>query len=253
MLLNNDSVLLEYKMVPGEVLKYKTIIATKQRTETENGPQELESYIEMIMDQKATKVKDDQMDIEMYFSSGFVARNGQHEDLPVVGQTITMTMQKDGNMLASSFDNNTKQPIFPHKRLKVGDSWQENNVIEVPIGNNQTKQLVVTYTHTLTRIAYEQGCNVAVIEVNAPETKTELLEENGQKIFQYLSASGTNVFAYEMGRMVSSRVGTKTIISVEDKPISVVEVLNKIDLQEVIPSKTEETQTFSNESFIIGM
>ncbi|MBQ7529198.1 hypothetical protein IJT10_04780 [bacterium] len=253
MLLNSDSITLEYKMVPGEVLKYKTIITTKQNTVTDDGPQDTESYVEMLMDQRATNVKDEQMDIEMYFSSGFVARDGQHQELPVIGQTITMTMNRDGNILHTSLPSDTKQPTFPHRRLKIGDSWQEKNAIDIPIGDNQTKQLVLDYTYTLTRLAYEQGCNVAVIEVTAPETKTLLLEEQGQKIFQTLTASGTTVFAYEAGRMVSSRVNTKTVISVEDEVVSTVEVLNKVELQEVVPSKTEDTQTFSNENFIIGM
>lgn len=245
-MLHTDGVILEYKNAVDETLTYKTVMNTIQKTEEADKPESVShSRMEMILDQKVVKVKGKTADIDMRINDGSIERDGQYYELPSVGQIIHTTMEDNGKIISSSLNSGMNQPSFPRGLIRIGDTWTENHNIEVPLDNNQVKTIVLHYTYTLAELTHEKNYDVAVINITAPEVKTELQ----QGINQTIQVSGRTLFAHRAGRLVSSSISTKTIIEASGLTLNT-DVTIDVTLQNV-DSPVEETPEIE-QNFLIG-
>lgn len=214
-MLGESSIVLAYEMKPGEKLRYKTEVFSEQSVKEDGqAPQEFTSKIEMTMVQEGKKVgPDGSMEVEVSIVEGTIEREGQSANLPTVGQVITIVMKKNGEIVRTSVSFPFSQPAFPEKQLKINDSWTADSQMDIPLFDDEgkeagTKKANLTYYYTLGGVEQQRGYEVAVINVNCPETTIELTEDTTQSI----SATGTTYFSHTSGRLVKSQVSTKTEI-----------------------------------------
>jgi hypothetical protein len=206
----SEAVMLEYKMKKGETLTYKTTVHSQQEIKTEDQSGSASSDVEMIMVQKCTDVSADGiMTVDVTIQSGKIKREGEEQELPNVGQTITLKMKKNGEIVHTSVDLPFEQPAFPANAVKKGVNWDGNSKISIP---GKPDMVALKYNYTLFNFTKVQSFDCAEIKVACPETKIPIQEG----IDQVLSAEGTTFFAHKEGRLVKSEVKTKTLITAQD-------------------------------------
>jgi len=209
-----QAIKLEYKMKKGETLTYKTTVHSEQEIKTEDQSGSTSSDVEMKMVQKCTDVAPDgTMTVDVTIQSGKLKRDGEEEELPNVGQTITLKMKKSGEIVHTSIDLPFEQPAFPTKSVKKGDSWVGESKISIP---GKTDRVTLEYNYSLWNFNKVMGYDCAEIKVACPETKIPIQEG----IEQTLTANGTTHFAHKQGRLVKSEVETKTKITAQDGEVS---------------------------------
>lgn len=205
-----QAVMLEYKMKKGETLTYKTTVHSEQEIKTDEQAGSTSSDVEMKMVQKCTDVgPDGTMTVDVTIQSGSIKREGEEEELPNVGQTITLKMKKNGEIVHTSVDLPFEQPAFPTKPVKKGDSWVGESKISIP---GKPDMVSLDYNYSLWDFTKILGYDTAEIKVACKETKIPIQEG----IDQTLSAEGTTYFAHKEGRLVKSEVATKTVITAQD-------------------------------------
>lgn len=211
-----EAVILAYNMREGESLRYKTEVLSEQTIKEEGqSPQTGQSVLEMTMLQAVKSVSPDgQMTVDVTIESGSIKRDGQVAPLPSVGQTITIVMKKNGEIVRTSVDFPFSQPAFPEKTVSLKDSWTGESKMDIPLyddNGNQTgtKAVTLNYKYTLSGFEQKLGYETAVITVSCPETRIELQQGVEQKI----SASGVTNFGHKHGRLVQSKVSTETEIT----------------------------------------
>ena len=248
-MLNTQGVILEYKNVTGETLTYKTVMDTTQKmTEGGKTAEAGQVHVEMFLTQKTTKVDGNTADVEMCITGGYVERNAERSDLPTAGQKIDMVMDKSGKILRSSLDTSMSQPTFPKGALQVGQTWDEKSTMQIPLGEpGKTKELTLEYHYKLAALTHEEGYEVAVIEANAGPETCELQEG----VTQTIRVEGRTLFAYQAGRLVSSKVRTHTVVKAPDLNVETDHVIH-ISLDKV-DSPLLETPSLVEESYIIWM
>ncbi|MCR4784388.1 MAG: hypothetical protein K6A35_07715 [bacterium] len=249
-MLANEGVILEYKAATGEVLTYKTVadvIQTKNEAGQEfNGPN---SRIEMVIEQRVTKVSGQNIDLDLCITDGSVDNGEQKTPLGTVGQVIKTTIDRSGRTLKSSLDNNMKQPSFPSGLVKIGTTWQETNPLSVPIGDSgQTTQANMEFTFKLVGLEHAQNYEVAVIESTAPAVSINI----GEGVTETIRAEGRTLFAHNAGRLVSSHVVTNIMIAAENLELKL-DLTTDMELIKVNSPIMEEATPMAEESFIIGM
>ncbi len=220
-----EAVMLEYKMKKGETLNYTTTVHSEQEIKTEEQSGSTTSDVVMKMVQKCTDVAPDgTMTVDVTIQSGKLKRDGEEEELPNVGQTITLKMKKSGEIVHTSVDLPFEQPAFPTKAVKKGDTWVGKSKISIP---GKPDMVTLEYNYSLWDFTKILGYDCAEIKVACPETKIPI----GEGIEQVLTATGTTYFAYKEGRLVKSEVETKTKITAQDGSVyTVIKVV--VELQD---------------------
>lgn len=209
-----QAIKLEYKMKKGEILTYKTTVHSEQEIKTEEQSGSTSSDVEMKMVQKCTDVAPDgTMTVDVTIQSGKLKRDGEEEELPNVGQTITLKMKRSGEIVHTSIDLPFEQPAFPTNPVKKGDSWVGESKISIP---GKDKMVTLEYNYSLWNFSKTLGYSCAEIKVACPETNIPIQEG----IDQTLTANGTTHFAHKQGRLVKSEVETKTKITAQDGEVS---------------------------------
>ncbi len=250
-MLNQDSITLEYKNTPGEILTYTSTVNSNQSMKEGDHPaQESSSVMTMVMEQKTIAVKGELIDLEMIIPQGEIKRGQDTMPLPNAGQKIGITMKKSGDIVKTTLASPFSQPSFPSKSLKAGDSWELKNNMDIPIGENgQKKSIVLNYRYTLTGFERIKGYEAAVIDIVCPAVKTEIDEE----IKQSISASGKTYFAHREGRLISSSVTTHTDIVAPGASITT-DITVEIELTDAkSPSFGTSSVSGGEEQFIIGV
>jgi hypothetical protein len=205
-----EATMLEYKMQKGEQLTYNTKVHSEQEIKTEEQSGSTSSDVEMKMVQKCTDVAaDGTMTVDVTIQSGKLKRDGVEEELPNIGQTITIKMKKSGEIVHTSVDLPFEQPAFPTKSVKKGETWDGKSRINIP---GKADMVTLIYNYSLHDFAKVQGYDCAEIKVACPETKIPIQEG----IEQTLTANGVTHFANREGRLVKSEVETKTNITAQD-------------------------------------
>jgi len=231
---------LEYIMKKDETLTYKTSVHSEQVIKTKDQTGSTTSDVEMKMLQKCTEVTPDGvMTIDVTIQSGTIKRDGQEEELPNVGQTITLKMKRNGEIVHTSVDLPFEQPAFPTNVVKKGDTWVGKSRITIP-GKPEMFDLV--YDYMLQDFVNLAGYDCALIKVECKETKINIDEG----IDQVISASGMTNFAHKDGRLVRSEVDTKTVITAQDGSVD-----TKIKVIVEIEGKKEAGLSSTDDGFII--
>jgi len=211
-----EAISLQYKMRKGEELQYKVIVDSVQEAfeEVEGEKHNLSELrrLEMLMVQKVTGIDSEgHFDVDVTIKEGWVSLKGkdgeeQKEDLPTVGQVITLKMKKNGEIMSSSLAVPFSMPSFPDEVLKPGSSWERESQINAP---NVDRPIILKYVYSLAGTSKVMGYNCAEIKVQCPENAMQLAEGVNQR----LSTSGTTYFAHKEGRLVRSQVQTITDIT----------------------------------------
>ncbi len=214
-MLQGEPITLEYKMSPGEVLKYRTKVDSDQSLREEGQPEQRnQSLLEMTMEQVVTEVKGDLSTVEVTIQDGKIHRGDEVADLPAAGQTIGITMKRNGDIVKTSVDFPFSQPAFPERTLRVGEKWTGDSKMDIPRMDSEgnqtgTKQVALTYHYTLAGFERIAGYDVAIIQVECPKTTIEI----DSNVVQSIVATGKTCFAHREGRLIRSNVETKTTIT----------------------------------------
>jgi len=209
-----EKIMLEYKMKKGEVLIYKTTVHSEQEIKTEDQSGSTTSDVEMKMVQKCTEVAPDgTMTVDVTIQSGKLKRDGAEEELPNIGQTITLKMKKSGEIVHTSIDLPFEQPAFPTNNVKKGETWVGKSKISIP---GKPEMVTLKYNYSLWGFKKVLGYDCAEIKVACPQTDIPIQEG----IEQTLVANGTTHFAHREGRLVKSEVETKTTITAQDGSVN---------------------------------
>ena len=105
-MLQGQPITLEYKMSPGEVLKYRTQVDSEQSLKEEGqSEQTTRSVLEMMMEQKVLDVTGGLSKVDVTIQEGKILREGETLELPAVGQTIQITMKRNGAIVKTSVDS----------------------------------------------------------------------------------------------------------------------------------------------------
>lgn len=211
-----EAITLTYIMQPGEKLRYKTEVVSEQRVDSEGQePQTASSTMEMVMLQEGKQLHPDgSIEVEVTIEDGAIHTGGQSEKLPTVGTKILIVMKKTGEIVRTNIEFPFSQPAFPQNQIKLNDTWTGDSQMDIPLyddDGNQTgiKKADLKYHYTLAGVEQLKGYDVAVINVNCPDTQFDLQEE----IKQSITATGVTYFAHKQGRLIKSQVSTKTEIS----------------------------------------
>ncbi|MCE7870344.1 hypothetical protein DYH09_08205 [bacterium CPR1] len=218
-----ETITLEYKMLEGETLRYKTEVISEQTIKEDGKPPESgRSVLEMTMIQAVKGVSPDGlMTVDVTIQEGTISKDNQTAPLPSVGQTIQIVMKKNGDIVRTSVEFPFSQPAFPENQLKVNDNWTGESKMEIPLYDNDgnpagKKDVTLHYTYTLGGFEHVSGYDTAVIKVSCPSTTIQLQEGVEQKI----NATGTTNFGYRQGRLVASKVETSTEITAPGTTVS---------------------------------
>jgi hypothetical protein len=235
-----EAVKLEYKMNKDDVLTYITTVHSEQEIKTDEQSGSTYSDVEMKMRQKCTNVDaDGTITVDMTIQSGRLIRDGESMELPNVGQTITLKMKKNGEIVHSSVDLPFEQPAFPVKPVKKGESWTGQSKISIP---GKPEMVTLNYNYSLWDFTRMRGYDCSEVKVFCPETSIAI----GEGIEQVLTATGNTYFAHKDGRLVKSEVNTNTKITAQDGSVRT-EIRVVVELEE----KKQEDISSPDEMYII--
>jgi len=174
-MLQGQPITLEYKMSPGEVLKYQTQVDSEQSLKEEGQSEQTNrSVLEMTMEQKVKEVNGGLSTVDVTIQEGRILREGETLELPAVGQTIGITMKRNGDIVKTTVDFPFSQPAFPDRTLKVGEKWTGDSKMDIPIMDREgnptgSKSVTLTYHYTLAGFDRVAGYDVAIIQVECPQ------------------------------------------------------------------------------------
>ena len=249
----DESVTLAYRMTEGEALRYKTEVTSIQTIKEEGKPtQQGQSLLEMTMLQTVKGVSPDgRMTVDVTIEKGTIRRDSEVVPLPSVGQTITIVMKKNGEIVSTSVDFPFSQPAFPENPIKLRESWSGDSNMEIPLYNdegNQTgnKSVTLKYSYTLGGFEHLLNHETSVINVSCPTTNITLQEGVEQKI----TAKGVTNFGHKQGRLVRSRVETETEITAPGTTVST-NIKVTVELVEATGPSSSGGMVGGDEQFII--
>jgi len=233
---SGEAINLEYKMKRGDTLQYKTTVTMNQEYKEGEEASTTTSQLDMLMVQRVTDVSADSFSIDVTIESGTHKRDGQEEEIPNVGQTISVKMNKYGKITETSVEFPFEQPPFPSKPVKQGESWKGESRLYIP---GKPEPVTLVYEYSLWDLVRAHGYECAEIQVKCPETFIMIQEGITQK----LVASGTTYFAYKEGKLVKSEVETKTEVTGENTSV-ITNTRVKVELLELAPPATESEEGF---------
>ncbi len=253
-MLQGEPITLEYKMSLGEVLKYHTQVDSDQSLREEGQPEQTtRSVLTMTMEQKVKDVSGGLSTVDVTIQDGKVEREGEAAELPAVGQTIEITMKRNGDIVRTSVDFPFSQPAFPDRTLRVGEKWTGDSKMDIPLmdaeGNqNGSKAVALTYHYTLAGFERISGYDVAVIQVECPKTSIEIQPD----VVQSIVATGKTCFAHRDGRLIRSNVETQTKITAPGAEVRT-HIKVAVDLVDTPPPASSGPSVGGgDEHFIIG-
>lgn len=234
--MSNDAINLEYKMDKEEEIRYRTIVDSDQSIKENDVKQDMNSRLEMVMLQKCKNIDSDgTMKIDVTIESGSLKRDGQEEPLPNVGQVISMTMKKNGDIVKTSDRMPFTQPPFPSKSIRKKDTWQEKSTVEIP---GRVEPITLNYQYILWDFTEADGYECAEIKVSCPENRVTLQEG----VEQVLSATGTTYFSHKEGMLIKSEVETKTDITAPNNAAVKTHIKVRVELIETKKVKNENDE-----------
>lgn len=230
-MVGSDSITLEYKMKKGEELRYKTTVESEQSVQEGDNKAERKTLLEMVMLQRCTEVTaDGTLGVDVIIESGFLKSEGEQEELPDKGKTISMKMKKNGEIVQTNVDLPFSQPPFPSNAIKKKEKWTGESKVQIP--TEPPKTITLTYNYILWDLAKVEGHECVEIKVSCPECTIDLgKDEQGKEIKQILSATGTTYFAHKEGMLIKSEVETKTDITASNAAVKT-HIKVKVELTE---------------------
>ncbi len=253
-MLQGQPITLEYKMSPGEVLKYRTQVDSEQSLKEEGQSEQANrSVLEMTMEQKVQEVSGGLSTVDVTIQDGRILRDGETMELPAVGQTIGITMKRNGDIVKTTVDFPFSQPAFPDRTLKVGEKWTGDSKMDIPLMDGEgnptgSKSVTLTYHYTLAGFDRVAGYDVAIIQVECPKTSIEIQPE----VVQSIVATGRTCFAHREGRLIKSNVETRTQITAPGAEVRT-HIKVAVDLVDTPPpAGSVPTSSGGDEHFIIG-
>ncbi len=232
---------LEYRMKEGQLYIYDVYI-TNTKIYRENGKEEKEiDEIKLKLLQRVSKVLPNGA-YELYVEIEPISflRNSNPQEVAIPTQTMKMTMDKKGKVLASTMDSPVNSPTFPDKPVSIGETWVAPAQLKLQDGGN----INLNYYYTAKGIEKFKSYDTLVIEVNSDEWKNKMNE-----VTQSLKSKGVTLFSTEYGSLMKSEVETEVKALLEDKSqefISIVKV--KVELDKLTQKDISETE----EGFIIN-
>lgn len=250
----DETVTLAYRMTEGEALRYKTEVVSLQTIKEDGKPtQQGQSLLEMTMLQTVKGVSPDgQMTVDVTIEKGTIKRDNEVVPLPSVGQTITIVMKKNGEIVRTSVDFPFSQPAFPDKAIKLRDTWTGDSNMDIPLYDNDgnqtgTKSVTLKYGYTLGGFEHLLGYETSQVNVSCPTTTITLQEGVEQKI----TAKGVTNFGHKQGRLVRSKVETETEITAPGTSVGTNIKVNVELIEATGPSNSGGMVGGGEEQFII--
>ncbi|MCS7165777.1 MAG: hypothetical protein RMJ51_05865 [Candidatus Calescibacterium sp.] len=231
---------LEYKMKEGQTYLYDVYITnTKIFREAEREEKETDQ-IKLKLSQKVTKVLPNQVyELEVEIEPISFLRNSNPQEIPIPTQTMKMTMDKKGKVLASTMESPVNSPTFPYKPVSIGETWVSPAELKLQEGSS----IKLNYYYTVKGMEKYKNYDTVLIEVNSDEWSNTMQDVN-----QYLKSTGITLFSVEYGALMKSKVETEvkaSIQSANQEFISIVEVI--VELDKLLQKDVTETE----EGFII--
>lgn len=99
----------------------------------------------------------------------------------------------------------TTFPLLPDKPVKIGDTWSDTHVLDIPQGGGVLK-LENNFTYTLIEEMEKDGFDCLKIEMTGTSRISGDFEQNGMplSIERESTSSGTIYFAFKEGMLISS-------------------------------------------------
>lgn len=192
--------------------------------------------IKLKLSQKVAKVLPNntfELDVEIEPIS-FV-RNSNPQEIPIPSQTMKMSMDKKGKVLASTMDSPVNSPTFPDKPISIGETWISPAELKLQDGG----VIKLNYYYTAKGIEKYKNYETILIEVNSDQWNNTM-----QDVTQSLKSKGNTLFSIEYGALMRSEVETEvkaTVESANQTFISIVKVIVELDkLSQKDLNETEE-------------
>lgn len=227
-------------MKEGQTYLYDVYI-TNTKIFKEGDKEEKETdEIKLKLSQKVSKVLPNQTyELEVEIEPISFLRNSNPQEIPIPTQTMKMTMDRKGKVLASTMDSPVNSPTFPDKPVSLGETWISPAELKLQDGGN----IKINYYYTAKSIEKYKNYETVLIEVNSDEWSN-----TAQDVTQYLKSKGMTLFSVEYGALMKSKVETEVKASIENANqhfISIVEVLVELD------KLTQKDLTETDEGYII--
>ncbi len=133
--------------------------------------------------------------------------NGKVEDLKGFGDLpeITASTGEELNEETYSLGIKTTFPLLPDHPVKIGDSWADNQDMDIPSGGS-ILQSVNNFTYTLIEETEKDGFDCLKIEMKGTSRLSGDFEQGGTPltIERETTFTGTIYFAYKDGMFISS-------------------------------------------------
>lgn len=227
-------------MKEGQTYLYDVYITnTKIFREGEKEEKETDQ-IKLKLSQKVSKVLPNQTyELEVEIEPISFLRNSSPQEIPIPTQTMKMTMDKRGKVIASTMDSPVNSPTFPDKPVSIGETWISPAELKLQEGSS----IKLNYYYTVKSMEKFKNYDTVLIEVSSDEWSN-----TAQDVTQYLKSKGTTLFSVEYGALMKSRVETEVKASIESTKqqfISIVEVSVELD------KLTQKDVTETDEGYII--
>ncbi len=99
----------------------------------------------------------------------------------------------------------TTFPLLPDKPIKIGDTWSDNQIMDVPSGGS-ILNLEINFTYTLIEEVEKDGFDCLKIEMTGVSRLSGDFEQGGMplSIERETTSTGTLYFAHKEGMLISS-------------------------------------------------
>jgi len=233
-----SGLILEYRMNPGDVLKYEMIQEGTEKVEVMGQTTESATNKTYVYTVEAKGMKGDYHLLEITVESLVASmKNVQGEFAAetedVAGESFDMTLSALGDEVDLSDAESIEYGIGPlgdrsiksdfeaafpdlaGKPVKVGDSWASTDTINIDQGNAQIK-IISENANTLDGYETVDGVECARIVADVTGTVSGEGEQMGAPLVFEGTMSGTEIwyFAYKEGHLVSSESDVNTDIMV---------------------------------------
>lgn len=198
-MLGDKAVTLEYRFQKGEQLTYKASLNSEFAFRGDNfPPEESRSRTEILLAHKVKEINyNDSFDLEIVTLERKKTVEGRETEMPPLGEVLRLRMLKNGMVTHSTSGPSVTFPPFPQRPLMKGESWQEENQLNLP-GYREA----VPFVYTLLDFEEIDGIECAVLEAQSSEV-TIPLEAGGE---QNVRVRGVSYFDHQNGRLLKSEV-----------------------------------------------
>ncbi|MDQ7823893.1 MAG: hypothetical protein RDV48_13925 [Candidatus Eremiobacteraeota bacterium] len=213
-----DTIRLAYQPRKDEVMEYHVVTSSLQHVREGDRAATHEYCLEMLIEERIVReVPPDAFDAEFSIREGSVTKNSMTTPLRPAEQTLTVTMRKNGEIIASSVRLPFVYPSFPERDLSPGDSWRGSGEVLFPAGapselRGKKRSLTFDYEYTYEGLLPIGDLECAVIAVSCPGTSLPA----GDNAHAKITAGGKVFFAHRQGRLLGFHMTTATVIDSGD-------------------------------------